>query len=358
MSAKDGRPDPDELLKLAESEEPDSRLGRLKIFLGYYSGVGKSYRMLDEGRRRRERGEDVVIGALQPNLPPEIQPLLCNIEQIPELPAGDTTVMNMEAILRRHPEVCLVDGLAYDNPPGSPHAHRWEDVNELLEAGISVITSVNLVYIEEHSARVEQITGKHVTQTVPQKFILRADDIVVVDAPPDLLAASSASASFERKLSELREMALVLAADVVDRQLEKHIERNGVLSNWGAQERILICITPRANAQPMIASGRRNTERFHGALFAISVTQPEITPEDQAALDHNLELARSAGAKVELLDGEDPAAAILGFARNEGITQIFVGHSKRGGWLGRFSRGPIDRLIDEADDIDVRVFPN
>jgi len=344
----DGRPDPDELLKLANAEESPDHGGKLKIFLGYYSGVGKSFRMLDEGRRRHDRGEDVVIGALQPNVPPEIQPLLEGIKQIPELDVDGAKVMDIEAIKRRHPEVCLIDGLAYDNPPGCEHAHRWEDVNALLEAGISVITSINLVYIEEQSARVEAITGKHVTQTVPQKFILRADDIVVVDAPPDLLAASQ---SFEAKLSELREMALVLAADVIDRQLKAE-------SSWGATERILVCITPRANAGPMIASGVRNTQRFHGELFAVSVTQPETTPEDQAALDHNLGLARQAGAKVVLLDGGDPAATILNFAREHGITQIFVGHSKRSGLLGRFSRGPIDRLIDEADDIDVRVFPN
>lgn len=347
-SLRDGRPDPDELLKLAELEEPQSHGGQLKIFLGYYSGVGKSFRMLDEGRRRHERGEDVIIGALQPEVPPEIQPLLEGIEQIPEIQIDSARVMNIDAIQKRHPEVCLVDGLAYDNPPGSKNAHRWEDVNELLAAGISVISSINLIYIEEQSARVEEITGKHVNQTVPQKFILRADEIVVVDAPPDLLSTST---SFEKKLSELREIALVLAADVVDRQLKAQ-------SSWGAQERILICITPRANAQPMIASGVRNTQRFHAELFAISVTQPETTPEDQAALDRNLAMARQAGAKVVLLDGGDPAAAILSFAREHGITQIFVGHSKRSGLLGRFSRGPIDRLIDEADDIDVRVFPN
>jgi two-component system sensor histidine kinase KdpD len=344
----DGRPDPDDLLKLAEAAEPRHHGGQLKIFLGYYSGVGKSFRMLDEGRRRHKRGEDVVIGALQSHVPPEIHHMLEGIEQIPELDADGARVMDLEAIERRRPEVCLIDGLAYDNPAGCKNAHRWEDVNELLEAGISVITSINLVYIEEQSARVAQITGKHVTQTVPQKFIMRADDIVVVDAPPDLLAASPA---FETKLSELREMALVLAADVVDRQLKAQ-------SNWGAQERILICITPRANAEPMIASGVRNTQRFHGELFAISVTQPETTPEDQAALDKNLALAREAGAKVVLLDGGEPATAILNFAREQGVTQIFVGHSKRTGLLGRFSRGPIDRLIDEADDIDVRVFPN
>ena len=249
-------------------------------------------------------------------------------------------MIDLPAILRRRPEVCLIDGLAYDNPPGSKHAHRWQDVDELLEAGISVITSINLIYIEEQRAQVEQIIGKHVTQTVPRAFIQRADEIVVVDAPPDL-----------PELSELREMALVLAADVVDRQL-------AVQSNWGAQERILVCITPRANALPMIASGVRNTQRFHGQLYAISVTQPEITPEGQAALEKNLDLARQAGAKVVVVDGDDPAVAIMGFARTHGITQIFVGHSKRTSLFGRFIRGPIDRLIDEADDIDVRVFPN
>ena len=355
-----GRPDPDELLRQVEAEETYERRARLKIFLGYYSGVGKSFRMLDEGRRRRERGQDVVVGAVQPKEPPEVEALLQKLEVIPQRIVDSVPVMNLEAILERHPQVCLVDGLAYDNPPGSKNASRWQDVAELLSAGISVITSVNLQYIEEQRDRVQQITGKRPSQTVPQAFIQQADEIVVVDAPPELCVdpASPDHAKLQEQLSELREMALVLAADVIDRQLASYLERAGVKQSWGAQERILICLTPRANAERMIASGRRNADRFHGELFAVYVNQPEITPEAQAALDRSFELARTAGAKVEILDGEDPVDAILTYARAHGVTQIFVGHSKRRGLVTRLGRSPLDRLLDKAEDMDIRVFPN
>lgn len=354
------RRNPDQLLRQVEAEEAHEKRGRLKIFLGYYSGVGKSFRMLDEGRRRHERGEDIVVGASQPKEPPEVEAILKNLEVIPQRAAGGIAVMDVDAILRRHPEVCLVDGLAYDNPPGSKNQKRWQDVQELLDAGISVITSINLIYIEEQRERVQQITGKRVSQTVPQKFIQTADEIVLVDAPPELCVdqTSPDPERLEDKLSQLREMALVLAADVVDRQLEAYLERSGVQPGWGAQERILVCLTPRANAESMLASGRRNADRFHGELFAVYVHQPEITPEDQAGLERNLDLARKAGANVEVLDGEDPVAAILDFARSHGITQIFLGHSKQQGMLSRLGRNPVDRLLDRAEDIDVRVFPN
>ena len=252
---------PEELLQQVQAEEEYERRGRLKVFLGYASGVGKSFRMLDEGRRRHERGQDVVVGAIQPKTSPEIETVLNKLEVIPLRDVDGVPVMDTPAILKRHPAVCLVDGLAYDNPPGSPHASRWEDVNELLEAGISVISSVNIQYIDELQERVARITGKSVQQTVPRSFLNSADEIVVVDAPPEMCIERSqdgqmGTASPAQKLSALREIALLLAADVVDRQLEAHLERNGIPQTFGAQERIMVCITPRANAAPMIASGQ------------------------------------------------------------------------------------------------------
>jgi two-component system sensor histidine kinase KdpD len=256
-----------------------------------------------------------------------------------------------------------VDGLAYDNPPGSPHASRWEDVNELLDAGISVITSVNIQYIDDLRERVTRITGKHVTQTVPRSFLNSADEIVVVDAPPEMCIArdgqlGSGSAGPEQKLSELREIALLLAADVVDKQLEAYLQRNGIAQTFGAQERILVCITPRANAAPMIASGKRNADRFHGDLTVAYVRQAEISSSDQEALERNLSIARAAHARIEILDGQDPIETLLKFAHEHGVTQIFVGHSTREQWWERFTGTPLDRLIRGANDIDVRVFPH
>ena len=364
MPAITRRRTPEELLQQLQAEEAYEQTGRLKVFLGYASGVGKSYRMLDEGRRRHERGQDVVVGALQPKTAHEVEALLAKLPVIPLQTVDGVPVMDVPAILKRHPEVCLVDGLAYDNPPGAANPSRWQDVEQLLKAGISVITSINIQYIDELRERVEKVTGKKVTQTVPRSFLNAADEIVMVDAPPEMCIIRAGDdndpgqASRAQKLSELREIALLLAADVVDRQLEAYLQRNGIASTFGTQERILVCITPRANAGPMIDSGRRNAERFHGDLTVAYVGQPELSADDQAALDRNLAIARAANAHIEILDGEDPIETILKFARERGITQIFVGHSTREGWWERLTGTPLDRLIRGSNDIDVRIFPH
>jgi two-component system, OmpR family, sensor histidine kinase KdpD len=357
------RRSPEELLVQVQAEEDYERRGRLKVFLGYASGVGKSFRMLDEGRRRKERGQDVVVGAIQPKTSAETEGILSRLEVIPLQEVDGVYVMDTAAILKRRPSVCLVDGLAYNNPPGSSRASRWEDVNELLDAGISVITSVNIQYIDDLQERVQRITGKHVTQTVPRSFLNSADEIVVVDAPPEMCIArdgklGNSAAGPEQQLSELREIALLLAADVVDKQLEAYLRRNGIPQTFGAQERIMVCITPRANAGPMIASGKRNADRFHGDLIVAYVRQAEISADDREALERNLSIARAAQARIEILDGQDPIDTLLKFAHEHGMTQIFVGHSTREQWWERFTGTPLDRLIRGANDIDVRVFPH
>jgi two-component system sensor histidine kinase KdpD len=350
------RPDPEKLLRQVEASQERDETGRLKVFLGYSSGVGKSFRMFDEGRRRRERGQDVVVGAVQPKAPEDVQQLLANLEVIPLLQCGEVGVMDVDRILQRHPQVCLVDGLAYDNPPGCASGKRWQDVQKLLDAHIAVITTINLQYVEEFADRVLKITGKRAAETVPVSFIQTADEIAVVDAPLQF-ALHSAKSTTEEQLSALREMALLLAADVVDRQLTSYLQRSGIEASWGTQERILVCLTPRANAAKMIESGRRNVERFHGELIACSVTQGETSPEDEEALERNLAIARQAGARIEILEGVDPSRAILDFARSHGITQIFIGHSRQSGWWTRFTGTPVDKLIDAAENMDIRVFP-
>ncbi|HLG99886.1 MAG TPA: hypothetical protein VKX49_26490 [Bryobacteraceae bacterium] len=365
MTQAPKRRTPEELLEQLQAEEAYERRGRLKVFLGYASGVGKSFRMLDEGRRRRERGQDVIVGAIQPHVPQDIEAVLSKLPVIPLKIEQDTPVMDVEEILKRHPGVCLVDGLAYDNPPGSRNRSRWQDVDQLLDAGISVITSVNIQYIDELRERVQKITGKQVTQTVPRAFLNSADEIVVVDAPPEMCMphgqdgdAAARASSMAQKLSELREIALLLAADVVDRQLEEYLTRHGVTQSFGAQERIMVCITPRANAGAMIASGKRNADRFHGDLIVAYVRQPEISAEDQAALDRNLTIAKQANARIEILEGEDPVESILQFAREHRITQVFVGHSTQERWWEKFTGTPLSRLIRRANNIDIRIFPH
>src|SRR3989475_6107526 len=173
------RRDPQRLLEQIEDEERRKKRGRLKIFLGYASGVGKSAKMLAEGLRRRERGEDVVIGAVQPKSSPEIDRLVSQHEVIPTLKIGNRDVIDIERLLRRHPQVVVIDGLAYTNPPGSRHPERWQEIEELLNAGISVMTSVNMHYIRELQDEVAAITGKRPVETVPLNFLKNVDDIEV-----------------------------------------------------------------------------------------------------------------------------------------------------------------------------------
>ena len=356
------RKTPEECMREVQAEEDAlAPKGHLKIFLGYASGVGKTYRMFDEARRRRERGQDIVVGAIQPHVPRDAASLLAKIEVIPLKYVPGGSAIDVSAIVERHPTVCVIDGLAYNNPPGLRHPTRWEDVREILTAGIKVITSVNIQYVAELRDVVEAITGKHVEETVPVSFIESADEIELVDAPPvdspQWSPDSEAEAERTReRLTKLREMALVLAADVVDHQLTGYLERHGIRQQFGAHERILVCLTPRTNAKEMLEEARLVASRFHGELFAAYVKQPNISPRDRAALDERLALAGAAGARIEILEGGDPVQVLIDFARSRGITQLFVGHSQRGG-LARIKGSPLDKLIWESRGMDVRVFP-
>jgi two-component system, OmpR family, sensor histidine kinase KdpD len=360
----DARPSPEELLRRIEAEEKQAGRGRLKVFLGYVSRVGKSFRMLDEGRRRKQRGQDVVVGYIQGKLGPDVSNILKTMEVIPGLKVvsvdgKEDEVMDVVAILRRNPQVCLVDELAHDNPPGSRNPKRWQDVKELLDNGITVVTAINLQYIAEQQDAVEKITGKRPRQTVPEAFIRSADEIVIVDAPPeDLQQREPANAADTRRLSELRELALLMAAEVVDEQLHHSLELRGVDTFLGSQERILVCITPRSNAKRMLESGHRNAERFHCDLLALYVRQKGLSQADEELVEGHLALAREVGAKVHVVDASGSASAIIEFARAHAITQLFVGHSLQSRWRELLFGNSLDRLIEAAEAMDVRIFPH
>jgi two-component system sensor histidine kinase KdpD len=356
------RKTPEELLREAQAEELRAiKRGYLKIFLGYASGVGKSFRMLDEARRRQERGQHVVVGAIQPQVPAEVEAVLRNLQVIPLKPEHGTAI-DVEEVLRRNPAVCFIDGLAYDNPPGSRNANRWQDVQDLLSAGIKVVASVNVQYIAELRDQIESITGKKIQETVPLAFLTSAAEIEIVDAPaeePIGRTPEEQSHALERqqRLSKLRELALLVTADVVDHQLQHYLEAHGIHQHLGTHERILVCITPRSNVQDMIDTGRIIAGRFHGEMLVAYVNQPAISARDQAALDERLQIARAAGAKIEILEGEDPVAVIVDFARARGVTQLFIGHSQRSGWSARLWGNPVDKLIRRSHGMDVRIFP-
>jgi two-component system sensor histidine kinase KdpD len=357
----DRRPDPGELLRRLQADERRESRGRLKVFLGYAPRVGKSLRMFDEGRRRKVRGQDVVVAALQTPVSCEIQAVVDRLEVIPQTDGG---AIDLVTLFRRHPLVCLIDGLAQSNPPGSRNPQRWQDVRDLLDQGVSVITALNIQHIREQQDDIERITGKRAAHSIPQDFLHEADEIEVVDAPPEALIederaedATPANMLNGRQLLELRELALLLAADIIDRQLQGYLDEHGVVARWGAQERILVCLTPRSSALEMLQSGRRNADRFHGALLAAYVEQVDLNGEDRSLLEGNMALARQMGAEIHCLHGQDFVSAILGFAREQRITQLFIGHSMRDG-RKPFWRGPVDRLIDAADEFDVRIFPH
>jgi two-component system sensor histidine kinase KdpD len=317
--------------------------------------------MFDEGRRRLERGQDVIVGAVQMRGSEDLAPLLCRFETIGSTFSG---TIDVDAILRRNPQVCLIDELATDYPPGSPHEHRWQEVRLLLENGINVVAAVNLQFIQELQDAVEGITGRRATRSVPQAFIQSADEIVLVDVPPEDLANGGQEKARRtdnklsaRQLSSLREMALLLAAEVVESQLQRYMDANGIQHSWGTQERILVCLTARSEARPMLQTGRYAADRFHGQLLAVYVKNRELSREAQEVLEQNLDLARKLGADVQILDGTDPIDAIIQFARQQRVTQIYIGHTQQRLW--RFwAANPVDRLIEAAEGIDVRIFPH
>jgi two-component system, OmpR family, sensor histidine kinase KdpD len=350
-ASQPGRRDPDALLREIERAERAERRGQLKIFLGYGEGVGKSFRLFDEGRRRRARGEDVVVGAVNPGASADVLQLIRDLELVPPSEVQGVRVLDVERLLARRPAVCLVDGLAYDNPPGWRRPTRYQDVEDLLAAGISVLTTVNLEYIAEQQPFVREVTGRAPAEKIPQAFVVHADEVVVVDAPAELARHDA------EVMSALRQRALLLTAEVVDHQLEEYLERQGIKSAWGTQERILVCMTPRANAARMLAAARRNVDQFHGELFAVYVLQPNLTEDDRRANERNEMLARAQHARLEVLEGRDPVRTIIDHARRRHITQIFVGHSLARGWRARVIGAPLHRLIREADGMDVRVFP-
>jgi two-component system, OmpR family, sensor histidine kinase KdpD len=290
-----------------------------------------------------------VVGATQTKIAPEIEPLLASLEIIPTLVIKGTDVMDVAAIHRRHPQICLVDGLAYDNPPGSRNAHRWQDVEELLRAGITVVGSVNLQYIEDQRDAVEKLTGKRVTQTIPREFLNTADEIVIVDAPTEK--------GTDRRTA-LREMALVLSADVIEVGLQRYLRSHGIEQSWGMHERFLICLTPRANFEKMIASAKRSAARFHCDVLAVYVQQKGLSSADSKQVNDALGKAKAAGLQVAVLDGEDPVTTIVQYARAHGITQIFVGHSAKRDLSTRVFGSAVSRLVREARGMDVRVFPH
>lgn len=350
------RPDPDALLRQIKAGEVvprEKRQGYFKIFLGYAAGVGKTYTMLEEAQALKKSGIDVVIGLVETHHRAETEALMQGIESVPlrRIEYGGIALeeMDIDGILARHPAVVLVDELAHTNAPGSRHEKRYQDVEELLAAGISVYTTLNIQHLESLNDTIAQITGVHVQETVPDTILAIADDIELIDLPPETLLqrlregkvyipekAAQAMQKFFQKghLHGLREISLRYTARKVDSELLEYMKTHRILGPWPAGSRLLVCVSPSPLSERAVRATQQLASGLDAEWYAVYVesTRNIVTAGERKQLNRNLELAEELGGKVEILAGEKPANEIVTFARNNNITLILVGAPRRPVW--------------------------
>ena len=371
----DTRPNPDELLARIQAEEQKDKRGRLKIFLGYAAGVGKTYAMLEAAHQRRSEGVDVVIGIVETHGRVETDILTRGLEQIPRMSISYRGVqlleMDIDAILRRKPELVLVDELAHSNAPGSRHVKRYQDVAELLEAGIDIYTTLNIQHLESLNDVVAQITGTKVRETIPDRVIDEVTDIELVDLPPEELLtrlkdgkvyipeqAERAIQKFFRQgnLTALRELSMRRAAERVDDQMRAYMQTQSIPGPWPAGERLLVCVSPGALSERLIRTARRLADELNAEWIAIFVETPQQAKLSQAQRDRiaqMLQLSEELGAKSISLPGQSVAETIIDYARRHNVTKIIIGKPRRSRW-SEFVHGSIaDDLIQASGSIDV-----
>jgi two-component system sensor histidine kinase KdpD len=349
--------------------------GRLKIFLGMAAGVGKTYTMLSEAHRRASRGEDVVIGYLEPHNRPETAALSAGLETVPPkriVHRGiEFSEMDTEAILRRRPLWALVDELAHTNVPGTEHVKRWQSVEDLLRAGINVITTVNIQHLESLNDTVEAITGVRVRETFPDRLIREADEVVVVDLTPqalinrlrrgvvyDMEKVDRALVSFftPERLAALRELALRQTADEVDDQMLAALGDASEVA-WAGREVVVVCVTARPESLRLVRRGFRLAERLHAELRVLHVTATghQRTEDEQRVIDYVAETATNLGAHIDDVRGDDVASEIVDYALDHRATFLVLGQSVRTR-LEEIVRGSIvTRVMRETEGMDVVI---
>jgi len=351
--------------------------GKLRVYLGAAPGVGKTFAMLNEGRRRRERGTDAVVAFVETHGRARTAEAVAGLEILPRRTIayrGTTfTEMDVDAVLARHPEVALIDELAHTNVPGSRHEKRWQDVEELLAAGIEVISTVNIQHLESLNDVVEKITGVPQRETIPDDVIRRADQIELVDMSPEALrrrmahgniyAAEKTDAALSNyfrvgNLTALRELALLWLADKVDEQLDRYRAEHGITATWEARERVVVALTGGPEGETLVRRAARIAARAHGGdLLAVHVTSSDgLAGTDPQALARQRVLVESLGGSYHTVVGDSVPVALLDYARAENATQLVLGASRRGR-LATFLTGPgigaaVTRL---SGDIDVHM---
>jgi two-component system, OmpR family, sensor histidine kinase KdpD len=351
--------------------------GHLRIYLGSAAGVGKSYAMLSEGHRRAERGADVVVAFAEAHGRPHTSALLDGLEVIPrarlEHRGSTFEEMDLDAVLARRPHIALVDEFAHTNVPGSRNEKRWQDVEELLDAGVDVISAVNIQHLESLNDVVEKITGVPQRETVPDAIVRSADQVELVDMtaealrrrmahgniyPPEKIDAALTNYFRSGNLSALRELALLWLADKVDEGLQRYRTEHKIQGTWEARERVVVALTGGPEGRTLIRRAARIAARSAGGdLLAVHVTKSDgLTGADPAALASQRRLAESVGGTYHQVVGDNIPEALLAFARAENATQLVLGASRRS-WLTAMLTGPGigSRTIRDSGDIDVHI---
>lgn len=371
------RPDPEALLKRFREEEKKQARGKLRVFFGAAAGVGKTFAMLEAAHEQMEAGVDVVIGWVETHGRKETEALVEGLERLPphSVKYQETVLkeFDLDAALKRSPTLILMDELAHTNAPGSRHPKRWQDVMELLDAGIDVYTTVNVQHLESLNDVVTQITGIPVHETVPDSVLEQADELELVDIPPDDLIrrlkegkvyvpeqAEQAIQNFFRKgnLTALRELALRRTADRVDAEMQVYRRDHAVPRVWPAGETIMVCVNPTPRARKLIRTARRMAAGLHGKWIAAYVQTPEHARRPESERDQvvrALRLAEQLGAETVTLTGHRVSQEILSYARAKNVSKILVGKPVRSRWKELLFGSVVADLVRQSGEIDIYV---
>ncbi|MEI6208557.1 MAG: sensor histidine kinase KdpD [Desulfuromonadales bacterium] len=376
-NSDDIRPTPEAMLKLAQAEEVTAELGKLKIFLGYAAGVGKTYAMLEAARQRKKDGRDVVVGYVESHGRSETDALLDGMETLQRKEVLYLGValpeMDLDAILNRKPQIVLVDELAHSNAPGSRHEKRWQDVEEILETGIDVYTTVNIQHFESLNDVVAQITGIIVRETVPDRLLDLAFEIKLIDiSPEDLIQrlnegkiyipdqAAKAIEKFFRpgNLMALRELSLRRTAARVDDQMRAYMETQSIAGPWPTAERLLVCVSGSPYSEKLIRATFRLAEELKAQWFTVYIETPaggRHVQENRERVWQNLRLAEGLGAQVGTITATDVTDAVLEYAGRHNITKIVMGKPNKPRWREVLSPPVVDRIIRRSGAVDVVI---
>jgi two-component system, OmpR family, sensor histidine kinase KdpD len=370
------RPDPDVLLAQLKREEEESTRGKLKIFFGMSPGVGKTYAMLQAARQKQGQGVEVVVGVVETHGRKETEALLEGMPIMPRTQAEyrgtKLSEMDLDAILTWHPGLAVVDELAHTNAPGSRHPKRYQDVLELLDAGINVYTTLNVQHVASRSDTVRQISGITVNETVPDSVIDLADEIVLVDLTPEQLIARLAEGKVylgerarwaaenffrESNLTALREMALRVVAEHVDRSLRDIMSEEKIAGPWKSGDRLLVAVSASPYSERLIRYTRRLASSMEASWIVANIERPQpLSQQEQARLTRYLALARQLGAEVISTPGADVGEALLRIAHQHNVTQIVIGKPLGTSWAF-WKRGPLRWLLRNSGNIDIHMIP-